>query len=338
MSKSGKDSLLGNKIAASVLTAGLVFWGANRIAQVFIPQDTPDHPAIAIAALPSATTPQTATAAPGPASILARLASADTAKGKAFAQQQCAACHTFTQGGANGVGPNLYGVLGSPMFAHAGFSFSDAAKAKAKGDWTYDTMNDWLAAPNKFAPGTAMSYPGIHNTQTRADVVAYLRTLSASPMALPTPAEIKAAQTSTQASAPTNANGGTQPQAAAVPAAPSLDQLLTKADPAKGQAVAQQECSACHTFTKGGANGIGPNLYGIVGDKAFSRPGFSYSGAVKAKAGQPWTPARLSAWLKAPNSYAPGTAMSFAGIKNDQTRADVIAYLNQNAATPAKLP
>ena len=128
------------------------------------------------------------------------------------------------------------------------------------------------------------------------------------------------------------------PAAATAPGAPSIDALFASADLTKGQAVFQQECSACHSIAKGGHIGVGPNLYGIVGAKAFSVAGFTYSSAVQAKAGQPWTPDALSDWLKAPNSYAPGTAMSFAGIKNDQTRADVIAYLNKNSDSPAKLP
>ena len=329
MSKSGKDSLLGNKIAAGVLTAGLVLWGANRIAHIVVSDEAPEKPAIQLAGLAPAA--PVAAAAGGLESIIPLLASADVAKGQAFVQEQCAACHTLTQGGANGVGPNLYGVLGGPMFAHAGFTYSDAVKAKAKGNWDYNSMNAWLASPSAFASGTGMSYAGIKNTQTRADVVAYLRTLAASPLPLPTAEEVKAASA---AAAPAS----TAPAAAAAPAAPSIDTLFASADLTKGQAVFQQECSACHSIAKGGHNGFGPNLYGIVGAKAFSVAGFTYSSAVQAKAGQPWTPDALSDWLKAPNSYAPGTAMSFAGIKNDQTRADVIAYLNKNSDSPAKLP
>jgi cytochrome c len=319
MGKSGKDSLLGNKIAAGVLTAGLILWGANRVAHIFIPDEAPEKPAIQLAGL----TPAAPMAAPsgGPESIIPLLASADAAKGQAFVQQQCAACHTLNQGGANGVGPNLYGVLGGPMFAHAGFSYSDAVKAKAKGNWDYDSMNAWLTSPSSFASGTGMSYAGIHNPQTRADVLAYLRTLAASPLPIPAAPPASAA-----------------PAQAAAPAAPGIDALFASADTTKGQAVFQQQCSACHSIAKGGPNGVGPNLYGIVGAKAFSAPGFTYSSAVQAKAGQPWTPDTLSDWLKAPNSYASGTAMSFAGIKNDQIRADVIAYLNHNSDSPAKLP
>ena len=163
-------------------------WGANRVAHIVISDEAPEKPAIQLAGLAPAA-PGAAATGGGLESIIPLLASADVAKGQAFVQEQCAACHTLTQGGANGVGPNLYGVLGGPMFAHAGFAYSDAVKAKAKGNWDYNSMNAWLASPNSFASGTGMSFAGIKNTQTRADVVAYLRTLAASPLPLPTAAE-----------------------------------------------------------------------------------------------------------------------------------------------------
>jgi cytochrome c len=325
MSNSDKDSLLVNKIAAGVLTAGLVFWAANRLAEIFVSSEAPKTPVITLAALPSAA-PVMAVAG-GLESIIPLLAGADVAKGQAFVEQQCSSCHTVTQGGADGVGPNLYGVVGAKMFSHPGFSYSDAAKGKAGSSWDYNNLNAWLADPAHFVPNTAMSYAGIHNTETRADVVAYLRSLSASPLPLPTPAEVKAASAAaTPAAAP------------AAPAAPSIDTLFAGADAAKGQSVFQEQCSACHTITKGGAAGVGPNLFGVVGRKAFSAPGFAYSDAVKAKAGQPWTGDSLSAWLQDPAAYAPGTRMSYGGLHNDQTRADVIVYLNKNSDTPAKLP
>jgi len=328
MSETGKDALLGNKIAAGLLTAGLIFWAANRIADIVIPDEAPKTPAIKIIGMQTAAPP--AAAAAGLASIIPLIAGADIGKGTAFVQQQCSACHSVNQGGAAGVGPNLYGVMGGPMFAGAGFGYSDAAKAKAKGNWNYDNINAWLADPQSFAPGTAMSYAGIKNTQTRADVVAYLRTLSASPLPLPTPAEVKAASAAPAAAAPTGGSG--------TPAGPDIDTMFASADLDKGQAVVQQQCSACHSVTKGGAAGVGPNLYGIVGAKMFAQAGFSYSDAVKAKANGTWTPDTLSDWLQDPQGFAPGTAMSYAGVKNDQTRADVIAWLNKNSDSPVKLP
>ncbi|GLR68348.1 hypothetical protein GCM10010909_30290 [Acidocella aquatica] len=330
MSGKGKDSLLGNKIAAGLLTAGLIFWGANRIASIVVPDEAPKTPAIKITGLQTAAAPVAAAAA-GLESIIPLIATGDVAKGAAFVQQQCAACHTLTPGGAAGVGPNLYGFMGTPMFSGS-FAYSDAVKDKAKGNWNYDNINAWLAAPMSFAPGTGMSYAGIKNVQTRADVVAYLRTLAATPVPLPAADEIKAA---TAAAAPAT------PAAAGAPAAetePSIDTLFATADIAKGKALVMQQCAACHTLAKGGAAGVGPNLYGIIGAKAFSAPGFSYSAAVKSKAGAAWTDDTLSAWLENPMGYAPGTMMAYPGIKNAQARANVIAYLNSNSDTPEKLP
>ena len=335
MSGKGRDRLLGNKIAAALLTAGLVFWGANRIASVLVPQEAPKTPAIKLAGLPAigASMPQAAPAAAsssGPASVIPLLGSADVAKGQTFVQEQCAACHTLTSGGADGVGPNLYGVLGGPMFAKAGFSYSGPAKAKAKGNWDYANMSDWLTDPATYVPGTAMPYAGIKNTQTRADVIAYLRTLSATPLPLPSAAQVKAASASAAAPAAGGAGGAGGAPSGIAP-------LFAHADLAKGQALVQEQCSACHSFTKGGATLVGPNLYGIVGAKMFSTPDFNYSAAVKAKAGGTWTPQTLSDWLQSPMTFAPGTMMAYPGIKNDQTRADVIAYLNKNSDSPTKL-
>jgi cytochrome c len=331
MSSTGKDTLLVNKIAAGLLTAGLIFWCANRIANVVIPDEAPKVAAIKIAGMATI-----AAAIPtGPVSIIPLIAGADTAKGMAFVQQQCSACHSLNQGGAAGVGPNLYGVLGGPMFASAGFTYSDAVKAKAKGNWDYDSLGAWLAAPATFAPGTAMSYPGIKNDSTRADVVAYLRTLSATPIPLPTPAQVKAAA-APAAAAPAVTAAAAPGAAPAGP--PPFDSLFATADITKGEALVEQQCAACHTLNKGGAAGVGPNLYGIIGAKMFSAAGFTYSAAAAAKAGPAWTPDTIGTWLQNPATFAPGTAMSYPGIKNDQTRADVIAYLNKNSDSPLKLP
>jgi len=332
MSERGKDALLVNKIAAGVLTAGLVFWAANRIADIVVPDDAPKTPAIRIAGMQTAAPPPAAGA--GLPSIIPLLAAADVAKGSAFVQQQCSACHTLNAGGAAGVGPNLYGVIGGPMFAGSGFAYSAAVKAKAKGNWNYDNINAWLADPAGFAAGTAMSYAGIKNTQTRADAVAYLRTLSATPLPLPTPAEVKAAS-APAAAAPATASPAT---ATAAPPPPGIDTMFATADVAKGEALVTEQCTACHSINKGGAAGVGPNLYGIVGAKMFAQPGFSYSDAVKAKAGGNWTPDVLSDWLEDPQGFASGTMMAYPGVKNTQTRADVIAYLNQNSAKPIALP
>jgi len=104
--------------------------------------------------------------------IANRLAAADVAKGQAsFAK--CAACHTITQGGANGVGPNLWASMGKPHGHVSGFAYSEALKA-VPGNWDFAAMDAWLASPRKYAPGTKMTFAGLGNGQDRADVIAYL--------------------------------------------------------------------------------------------------------------------------------------------------------------------
>ena len=97
-------------------------------------------------------------------------------------------------------------------------------------------------------------------------------------------------------------------------------------DPAKGAEIFKK-CTSCHTITQGGANGIGPNLYGVVGKKHGHLPGFAYSANLLAKPGN-WDFAALDEWLKNPKKYVEGTKMSFAGLSKSEDRADVIVYLN----------
>lgn len=88
-----------------------------------------------------------------------------------------------------------------------------------------------------------------------------------------------------------------------------------------------RRCASCHTVNQGGANGIGPNLYGVVGGPHAHRSDFSYSPALGAMSG-PWTFEDLNAWLARPSAYAQGTTMSFAGLSDPLDRAAVILYLN----------
>ena len=119
--------------------------------------------------------------------------------------------------------------------------------------------------------------------------------------------------------------GGPAGGAAAVP----LEALLAKADATKGAAVFQK-CAACHTNTQGGANGVGPNLHGLLGDDiGKGRGGFAFSDGL-AKVGGKWDAAKLDTWLSGPAAMVPGTKMTFAGLDNAQDRANVIAYLKAN--------
>ena len=121
--------------------------------------------------------------------IASLLGTADAAKG-AEVFKKCAACHTADQGGANGIGPNLYATLGEPIGqGKGGFAFSDALKGVG-GNWDFDKMNAWLTSPRKFAPGTKMTFAGLPNPQDRANVIVYLNSLGSN---LPLPAAPAAA-------------------------------------------------------------------------------------------------------------------------------------------------
>jgi cytochrome c len=130
--------------------------------------------------------------------------------------------------------------------------------------------------------------------------------------------------------------GGDKASAAKEPEQP-IETLMASASAEKGAATAKQ-CQACHTFEKGGPNRVGPNLWGVVGDeRGKGRGGFNFSAAMKSKGGE-WTYDELNKFLANPRGYIPGTNMTFAGISRDAQRADVIAFLRQQADTPAPLP
>ena len=116
------------------------------------------------------------------------LPTADLAAGEA-AFARCQACHTANSGGANGIGPNLYAVMGGPVMHAAGFAYSDAmAKHKAEAPtWGYDEMDKFLTAPGRYVPGTKMSFAGIRDEQTRINLIAWLRSNGSAGFAIPAP-------------------------------------------------------------------------------------------------------------------------------------------------------
>jgi cytochrome c len=127
-----------------------------------------------------------------------------------------------------------------------------------------------------------------------------------------------------------------QGAAAAAPAEQPIETLLASASAERGAQVGKQ-CAACHNFQEGAGAKVGPDLYGIVGRQTASAAGFNYSAALKAKGGT-WSFDTLNAWLTKPSAYAPGTAMTFAGLTNGKQRADLIAYLDSLSANPVPLP
>jgi cytochrome c len=115
------------------------------------------------------------------------LAKAEVGRGE-NAAKKCAACHTFNKGGRPMVGPNLWGIIGRPKASEAGFNYSAAMKAKG-GNWTIDDLNQYITNPRAVVPGTNMTFAGINRGSERADLIAYLNTLSDNPAPLPKAAE-----------------------------------------------------------------------------------------------------------------------------------------------------
>ena len=120
-----------------------------------------------------------------------------------------------------------------------------------------------------------------------------------------------------------------------------LGALLLGADLARGERSFKAKCASCHTVEQGGSNGTGPNLYATVGAAKQSHAGFNYSGALSNTEGD-WSWERMDSWLENPSSYARGTSMAFAGLKRDDERASVLAYLASYSpdapAAPEPLP
>ncbi|MBA4748525.1 MAG: c-type cytochrome [Sphingopyxis sp.] len=107
---------------------------------------------------------------------------------------------------------------------------------------------------------------------------------------------------------------------------PPLEALLAAADLAKGEAI-YAKCATCHSINAGGANGIGPNLHGVLGKAVAAKPGFKYSGSLKEMGGQ-WDFKSLDGWIASPRKMASGTTMSFAGLSNPEERANLLAWIN----------
>jgi cytochrome c len=187
------SSLESNKIAAAVLTAGVIAMLSGFVAELLYHPHVELEENSYVVATSGGGAQVAAPAEEALDPIAPAMAAADVAAGEKLAGRQCAACHTFDDGGANKVGPNLYQILGRTIAGHAGFAYSDGLAARSGESWTYEHLNVFLHAPKDFAPGTKMTFRGFPKVSDRADVVAYLRTLAASPEPLPevteTPAE-----------------------------------------------------------------------------------------------------------------------------------------------------
>jgi cytochrome c2 len=465
------DSFEWNKIAGAVLFALLVAVGLRIVSETLFTTEAPEEPGYIIATATEEGEGAGEAAESQPIGVL--LASADPGKGEAAAKK-CLACHTFGNGEANKVGPNLWGVVMRPIAAHEGYEYSEAMHAFAQedGNWTYEHLSTYLHDPQGVVPGTKMTFAGLKGDGERANVIAYLRTLSDNPEPLPaaeaaapaTEGEDAAGEAGEQPAAegeategeaaeepaPADGQAGAQPAAEGQPAdagqtpepaapqggqseqpsggeapaeaegeqpapsgpqeqgalgdqpeqpavasaaepqqaeqpagqpsataAPAAEQPAAAAeaapaagqpaesdaqaagaaaetqtaqaeqpqqpaageeqasaaapagDPAKGETFARR-CAACHTFDAGGANKVGPHLFGVMNRPIASVDGFNYSDAMvefSDGGSKVWDAATLDSYLADPRGVVPGTKMVFPGVKSEADRQNVIAYL-----------
>ncbi|MFA7277059.1 MAG: cytochrome c family protein [Pseudobdellovibrionaceae bacterium] len=184
-------NLRSNVVLASLVSAGIIAWLTGFTAENLVEPRPLKHDAVKIEVAETAAPAAAAAKAAGPEPILAMIATADAERGKTVAKA-CAACHSLKNDGKNGVGPNLWGVVGRKKDSVAGFAYSGSLVGKGGDTWTYEQIAQFLWKPKAYAAGTKMTYAGIKKPEDRAAVVAYLRTLADAPLPLPTDAEIVA--------------------------------------------------------------------------------------------------------------------------------------------------
>ena len=180
------DELGFNKLAAAVLGTALAFMGVRTLAEFVVPEH--DFEAIYVPEVDLGGAVEAVEADPTfnhPDFIAAM----DVARGeKVF--KKCQSCHNADKGGANGTGPNMWGVMGRQMGTHNGFAYSAAMQSKAA-PWTWEEMNGFLIKPQDWLPGTAMNYIGLKKWEDRAAVMAYLNTKTDNPITLPEPMAVE---------------------------------------------------------------------------------------------------------------------------------------------------
>ncbi len=413
-----------NKIFASILLAGIIGMACALLAEALVvPQELEQNAyLVELEGTDVAAVVEEEEEIP---SVLPLLASADPAAGEGLARA-CTTCHTFEAGGDNRVGPNNWNIVNAAMGHVEGFGYSSAMQERhdAGDTWTYEALNEFLLNPREYMPGTSMAYGGMPSAEDRANMIAWLRTLSDDPAPLPTDEEIAAATASDDAEEAPEAEGDTPSEDAPAedssaeeapaedgsveeaptedtsaedapaedapveeapaddassedapaedtaaedapaeeaaaeeaptedataetasapedegPSVPSVLPLLADADVAAGEAFSRA-CVACHTFDQGGPNRVGPNNWGVVGAVVGHIEGFRYSRSMQAlhDAGEIWTYEALDAYLLNPREYVPGTTMAYAGIRDIEDRANVIAWLRTLSDDPVPLP
>jgi cytochrome c len=220
------DNYEWNRLAGWVLAAAAAILGLSIITGIVYAPRVADTKGYKVEGVVEEVA-EAGAAAPAEQPIAMFLASADVARGEAQFKK-CAACHTIDQGGANGIGPNLHGILGAQVAARPGFGYSDALKGKG-GQWDWEAMNQWLQNPRGYIAGNKMSFAGLSKPQDRADVMAYLNAQSGRPLPLPE-APVAEAAPDTAGTADEAAADGSQPAGEDGSAAPAEGEAEAAAD------------------------------------------------------------------------------------------------------------
>ncbi|MBZ9659935.1 cytochrome c family protein [Mesorhizobium sp. ESP-6-4] len=221
------DSNEVNKLLGGFLGTCFIVFSIGLVSDGLFASPTPEKPGFAIEAQEPAEGGPAAPAAE--AKPIADLLATANAEAGAAIFKKCQACHSGEKGGPNKVGPDLWDIVDRPVAEHEGFAYSAGMKDFSKGGqehWTYDNLNHFITSPKKFVKGTAMGFAGLPKDEDRANVIAYLRTLSDNPKPLPQPgasAEAKPAEGAAPAkpaegAAPAKPAEGTAPAKPAAPA------------------------------------------------------------------------------------------------------------------------
>jgi len=223
-----------NKIFGAGLATAFVIIGVQQVSSHLFATHAPEKPGYFVNA------PEESEGSEAPALLPdwgTVIPTADVAAGEA-AFARCKACHTDSNGGPNGIGPNLWGVVGRPVASHAGFAYSDAMKAHVNdtATWTLDALDAFITAPQKVVAGTKMSFAGLRDTPTRINLIAYLITQGSTGFAIPAPDPARQPGAAPAAGEAAPAEGGAASDAtaagAAAPAEAPVGAATTQTTPA----------------------------------------------------------------------------------------------------------
>lgn len=244
------DSFEFNKWIGAFLGAVFVVFSVAIVSDAIFAAPHPEKEGFAIEAVEAPA--EGGPAAPTEEPIAVRMATADATAGQAI-EKRCAACHTIDNGGANKVGPNLWNILNRPIASHEGFAYSGAMKEFSQGGsvvWDYEHLDHFIMAPKGLVKGTAMAFAGLKNPEDRANLIAFLRTLSDNPAALPeapAPADNAEAPAGEAPAAEPAAPAGETPAPAEAAPAPAEEAPAETTPPAETAPAPAEEPAAAPT-------------------------------------------------------------------------------------------